>query len=91
MTEPARVVTSLLCPFCNGELDEELYNDVYGCDTGCQYVRVEIECPHCHRINWDSGSFGEILDEEDRQEYREQFHTEFQEAMLKIAKERGAA
>lgn len=81
----------LLCPFCSGALDEELYSGVYGCDTGCEYVRVEIECPHCHGVTWDSGSFGSADTVEERAEYLEDFRAEFHEAMLQIAKERGIA
>lgn len=34
----------------------------YGCDTGCDYVRLEavISCPHGERDEYEYGDFGEL-------------------------------
>lgn len=39
-------------------------NSTYGCDTGCEYVRLtaQISCPHGHRVEHEYGDFGEIGD-----------------------------
>ena len=36
----------------------------YGCETGCEYVRLEavITCPHGRREEWTWGEFGELAD-----------------------------
>lgn len=76
--EPRKVYEfKQLCPFCSHALDEELFNGVYGCDTGCEYVRMEIECPNCHKVAWDSGSFGSYDNKEEKAEYRAEFMDEF--------------
>lgn len=74
----------LLCPFCNGVLDEDMYNGMYGCDTGCSYISIEIECPHCRKVAWSSGTFGEF-DADDREECREGFIEDFHAEMLRLA------
>jgi hypothetical protein len=35
----------------------------YGCDTGCEYVRLEarVSCPH-HREDYKYGEFGDLAD-----------------------------
>ena len=81
-------MTKNLCVFCNAELEEELYNGVYGCDTGCEYVRIEIECPNCKRIVWSSGEFGYMDNDEDKEECREEFMKEFAEHIERIQHER---
>lgn len=74
----------LICPFCNAELYEEMYNGTYGCETGCEYVTVEIECPKCKKIVWSSGTFGLYEDKEEREEYREEFLLEFAKEIERI-------
>ena len=34
----------------------------YGCDTGCEYARLEaiLTCPHGETENFEYGTFGEI-------------------------------
>jgi sarcosine oxidase delta subunit len=85
-------MSALICPFCNKELEEELYNSLYGCDTGCEFVRIEIECPHCKKVTWDSGTFGHYGDDEydykTKDEYREEFMTEFAQWVEKNKPER---
>ena len=76
--------SKLQCPFCRGELEEELYNGVYECGTGCEYIRIEIECPHCKKVVWDSGTFGAYEDKEEKEEYREGFLKEFNEEMVRL-------
>lgn len=47
------------CRKCSAVLTEdciELRNGVYGCDTGCEYVTLEIECP-CGD-EFEAGTFG---------------------------------
>lgn len=77
-----------LCPFCNAELSEELYNSVYGCESGCEYVRIEIECPACHKVTWNSGDFGYYDDDVEKEEYREEFMEEFAKEMLRLRGEK---
>lgn len=79
----------LLCPFCNGVLDEDMYNGMYGCATGCSWMSIEIDCPHCQKVTWSSGTFGEF-DDQDREECRAGFIEEFQAEMLRIAESRAA-
>ena len=69
-------ITETLCPFCNGVLDIEMFNGSYGCDTGCDYVRFEVDCPHCHKMVYQTGDFGEF-DDTDEEEYRERFMADF--------------
>lgn len=42
--------------------DVEGGDGTYGCDTGCEYVRLEatISCPHGERDEYDYGDFGEL-------------------------------
>lgn len=78
----------LLCPFCSAEMREELYNSAYGCDTGCEYVRIEIECDNCKKVTWDSGTFGSYENKTEKDEYREDFMEEFAKELNKIAADR---
>lgn len=80
----------MLCPFCSHELEEEMYNGIYGCDTGCEFVNIEIECPNCKKITWDSGKFGwfDEKDDEDYRRYRDEFMEEFAQELERIAKDR---
>lgn len=43
-------------------LDCDARDGSYGCDTGCDYYRLEaqIGCPHGESVEYDYGSFGEI-------------------------------
>lgn len=86
-----------LCPFCNGIVDIDMYNGTYGCDTGCDYVRFEVHCPHCHRMIYQTGTFGEFGGDTEDEEYlpsakhyRDQFMAEFAEAVVKINARRAA-
>lgn len=102
MTSPSPSATptepEILCPFCNGKIEPEMYNGTYGCDTGCDYVRFEVYCPHCRRLNYQTGCFGEFGDpgnEDDdylpsAKHYRDQFMAEFAEAVVKINARRAA-
>lgn len=40
----------------------DAYNSTYGCDTGCEYVRMEavLTCPHGERVEYEWGDFGEL-------------------------------
>lgn len=78
----------MLCPFCNTKLDEELYNGTYGCDTGCEYVSVEVECPECHKVVWSSGSFGYYENKDEKAEYRAEFMEQLAEELQRIAPDR---
>lgn len=82
---------TLLCPFCNAELEEKMYDSTYGCDTGCEYVRFEINCPRCNKMIYATGDFGSAFDDWDdvtADEYREDFRAEWVEAVQKINAER---
>lgn len=75
----------MLCPFCSTPFTKEMveiYNEGYGCDSGCSYVRVEVVCSKCQKVVYTKGSFGEVSDE-DRAEVLEE------EWSLIIKKERG--
>ncbi|MCV7174780.1 putative Ig domain-containing protein [Mycolicibacterium sphagni] len=87
---PRRPPPIVLCPFCNGSLDIELYNGAYGCNTGCSYVRFEVDCPHCRREIYSKGEFGEMSGPHDEDDYRDQFMAEFAEAVQKINQERAS-
>lgn len=43
-------------------VEEERFNGVYGCDTGCDYARLEavITCDHGERDDFEYGQFGEL-------------------------------
>jgi hypothetical protein len=80
-----------LCPFCNHVLDIKMFDGTYGCDTGCDYVRFEVECPGCKRSIYETGSFGSAFDDWDdttEAEYRSGFMAEFAEAVQRINTER---
>lgn len=38
------------------------YDGVYGCDTGCEYTRLEVEinCSHGYSENFHYGQFGDL-------------------------------
>ena len=40
----------------------EAYDSSYGCDTGCEYVRLEadLSCPHGHAQRFEYGEFGDL-------------------------------
>jgi hypothetical protein len=61
---------------------------MYGCDTGCEYVRIEIECPNCNKVNWSSGEFGDFGDEQEKEVYRQDFMKEFARELELVAKDR---
>lgn len=80
-------MTTALCPFCNHELDIDLFNGTYGCDSGCEYVSFEVECPGCKREIYRTGEFGSFGDspwDEPEDAYRERFMAEFAEEVAKI-------
>ena len=82
-------VTKYLCPFCNAKIRAELFNSTYGCETGCEYVNVEVECPECKKVVWSSGTFGYYETEQEEAEYRDDFMQDFAEALDQIIKEKG--
>jgi hypothetical protein len=66
------------CPKCLAEIEIEtgyvwagdpntLANGVYGCDTGCEYVTLNIEC-ECG-FTHEKGTFGYYENEEEAREY----------------------
>jgi len=52
--------------------DGFLYNSMYGCDTGCEYVRLKIECRQCG-FEWECGGFGEFENDDECDEYLTRF------------------
>lgn len=44
--------------------DEERTNGAYGCDTGCEYARLEatITCSHGCSEDFEYGEFGDLAD-----------------------------
>lgn len=49
------------CPLASLE-EYDADDGSYGCDTGCEYVRVSATavCPHGEREEWQHGEFGEL-------------------------------
>ncbi|MEU0624942.1 hypothetical protein ABZ329_29295 [Streptomyces rubiginosohelvolus] len=45
-------------------VDQEATNGSYGCDTGCDYARLEADliCSHGMREEYEYGDFGELAD-----------------------------
>ncbi len=46
-------ICKMICPFCSKPFTGEMleaYNGTYGCDTGCEYLTVEVECNNCKKI-----------------------------------------
>lgn len=85
---------TILCPFCNGKVETEMYNGTYGCDTGCDYIRFEVRCPGCHRGIYSTGCFGEFAETEkddynrSRESYYSDFMEDFAEAVQRIHQRR---
>lgn len=51
----------ILCPYCSTPFTKEMikvYNGTYGCETGCEYYNVDVECEKCGKIVYDKGNFG---------------------------------
>ena len=44
--------------------DQEAYDGEYGCDTGCEYARLEatLRCPHGFSDDFEYGEFGDVAD-----------------------------
>lgn len=42
----------------------DMYNGTYGCETGCEYARLEatVACPHGHSYDYEYGTFGDLSD-----------------------------
>ena len=59
-----------------------LFNGVYGCDSGCEYVTLEVGCP----CGWwaQEGAFGYYESDEDVDEYLD-------EILTKIARNHGGS
>ena len=56
--------------------DGHCFNSVYGCDTGCEYVRFELECPHCGD-SFETGQFGYFDTPEELEEILLDFREEY--------------
>ena len=65
----------MICPKCECQLKEKIENGLYGCDSGCEYIRYELECVECDFYFYE-GEFGYYEDEEEKQEYLENFRHE---------------
>lgn len=51
-----------ICPFCSAPYTEEMLKAMdgsYGCPTGCEFMRVIIQCASCDRAVYVWGEFGE--------------------------------
>jgi hypothetical protein len=55
-----------------------IYNSLYGCDSECEYVRIEVSCMCGHE--WESGEFGEFENEMEWQEYVDSLMKEYDTA-----------
>lgn len=81
------MTATTLCPFCSADVDIELYDGGYGCDSGCSYVTFEVECPSCARLVYKKGEFGEIdnsYPDDTEEAWREHFMQEFAEEVRRI-------
>lgn len=85
---PFLSVNTTQCPFCNHTLDIDMFNGMYGCDSGCAYVTFEVDCPNCNKMVYQTGEFGEYENNQEKTELREQFMTEFAAAVTEIVAER---
>lgn len=51
---------------CDGltVVEPEAYDSFYGCETGCEYARLEarLTCPHGESEDFEYGEFGDITD-----------------------------
>lgn len=75
----------LLCAFCSAPFTKEMieaYNGTYGCETGCEYYTVEVECKSCGKMAYKKGEFGYFNDDKEKHEITEDAWTE----MLRKAK-----
>lgn len=76
---------TMKCRKCGHELevgeygDVQLTNGLYGCDTGCEYVRFEVDCPNCGD-HFEKGEFGWFDDVDEKAEYLADFTEEYQNA-----------
>jgi hypothetical protein len=52
-----------------------MYNSVYGCDSGCEYVRFEVSCKCGHKF--DAGEFGSFDDNEEANMFFQDFLKEY--------------
>lgn len=50
------------CP--QAQVSFEAYDGTYGCDTGCEYARLEatISCEHDTTFDYEYGEFGELAE-----------------------------
>lgn len=51
------------CPDAHA-VDSDMFNGTYGCETGCEYARLEavVTCPHGFKEDFEYGMFGEVSD-----------------------------
>ena len=56
------------CRKCTSPVEATIENSVYGCDSGCEYVRVTLHCHACYN-EWNGGTFGYYDDYAERLEY----------------------
>jgi hypothetical protein len=57
------------------DMSAQIYNSMYGCDSGCLYVRFELSCPCGHEF--ETGDFGEFDNDEEAEEYFQTFLEEY--------------
>lgn len=68
-------MSKIICPYCSAPFSKEMlniYNDTYGCETGCPYLRIEIDCESCGKTVYRKGEFGEFSDDEELKELTEE-------------------
>ena len=64
----------ILCPYCSTPFTKEMvevYNGTYGCETGCEYYNVKVDCSNCGRNIYDKGNFGSFDNEAEKMEITE--------------------
>lgn len=63
---------NLKCPFCNTSYTDKMldvYNGSYGCETGCEFVRIIVKCEKCERKIYVKGEFGFLRDDKEKEYY----------------------
>jgi hypothetical protein len=51
-----------ICPFCDAPYTDEMLTAIdgtYGCDSGCEFYRVYVECEACGKTLYVKGEFGD--------------------------------
>jgi len=64
---------------CGADVELDIYNSEYGCDTGCEYVRADFSC-ECGE-SWEDGDFGCFDTEAEKAEWADWFERKYRETL----------